>query len=94
MSSILLRSARRLATNNVKYFNELRFNLNFKIKKVAFTTNQILLQVRNKSGLPFNLGVMFVPQQEAWVVERMGKFLSILNPVFFFFFAAKLKFKI
>lgn len=24
---------------------------------------------------------MFVPQQEAWVVERMGKFHKILNPV-------------
>jgi len=24
---------------------------------------------------------MFVPQQEAWVVERMGKFNKILSPV-------------
>ncbi len=24
--------------------------------------------------------VMFVPQQEAWVVERMGKFSKILEP--------------
>ena len=24
--------------------------------------------------------VMFVPQQEAWVVERMGKFNKILEP--------------
>ena len=24
---------------------------------------------------------MFVPQQEAWVVERMGKFYKTLNPV-------------
>ena len=27
------------------------------------------------------MGIMFVPQQEAWVVERMGKFSKILNPV-------------
>ena len=29
---------------------------------------------------PMNLGVMFVPQQEAWVVERMGKYYTILDP--------------
>lgn len=63
MSSMLFRSARRLAMANTN-----------------FTTNQILFQVRNKSGVPINLGVMFVPQQEAWVVERMGKFLKILSP--------------
>jgi len=27
-----------------------------------------------------NTAVLFVPQQEAWVVERMGKFYRILNP--------------
>nr|XP_010306357.1 PREDICTED: stomatin-like protein 2, mitochondrial [Balearica regulorum gibbericeps] len=27
-----------------------------------------------------NIGVLFVPQQEAWVVERMGKFHRILEP--------------
>ena len=32
------------------------------------------------SNNPMNLGVMFVPQQEAWVVERMGKYYSILEP--------------
>lgn len=37
--------------------------------------------VRNSSsGTPINFGVMFVPQQEAWVVERMGKFNKILSP--------------
>ena len=30
---------------------------------------------------PINSIVMFVPQQEAWVVERMGKFYKILQPV-------------
>jgi regulator of protease activity HflC (stomatin/prohibitin superfamily) len=34
----------------------------------------------SSSGTPINLGVMFVPQQEAWVVERMGKFHKILEP--------------
>ena len=36
---------------------------------------------RFNSGLPMNIGVLFVPQQEAWVVERMGKFHRILEPV-------------
>ncbi|NXU36546.1 STML2 protein, partial [Drymodes brunneopygia] len=35
---------------------------------------------RWNSGLPVNIGVLFVPQQEAWVVERMGKFHRILEP--------------
>ncbi|NWS61081.1 STML2 protein, partial [Chunga burmeisteri] len=35
---------------------------------------------RLNSGLPVNIGVLFVPQQEAWVVERMGKFHRILEP--------------
>eukprot|EP00126_Sphaerothecum_destruens_P002904 Sdes_comp16312_c0_seq1m5667 len=30
--------------------------------------------------LPLNTGVKFVPQQEAWVVERLGKFNRILEP--------------
>ncbi|CAL7942311.1 unnamed protein product [Xylocopa violacea] len=36
--------------------------------------------VRHKSNTPMNTIVMFVPQQEAWIVERMGKFHRILNP--------------
>ncbi|KAJ8392769.1 hypothetical protein AAFF_G00072530 [Aldrovandia affinis] len=32
------------------------------------------------SSLPLNTVVLFVPQQEAWVVERMGKFHRILEP--------------
>ena len=30
--------------------------------------------VRWKHSTPFNTVVMFVPQQEAWVVERMGRY--------------------
>ncbi|XP_055836642.1 stomatin-like protein 2, mitochondrial [Episyrphus balteatus] len=36
--------------------------------------------VRNKSYLPMNTIIMFVPQQEAWVVERMGRFHEIMDP--------------
>lgn len=39
------------------------------------------IQYRNyRSGLPMNTGIIFVPQQEAWIVERMGRFNSILKP--------------
>lgn len=36
---------------------------------------------RASSGLPRNTVILFVPQQEAWVVERMGRFHRILEPV-------------
>ncbi|XP_004677815.1 PREDICTED: stomatin-like protein 2, mitochondrial [Condylura cristata] len=35
---------------------------------------------RASSGLPRNTVILFVPQQEAWVVERMGRFHRILEP--------------
>uniref|UniRef100_A0A667WZ99 Stomatin-like protein 2, mitochondrial n=1 Tax=Myripristis murdjan TaxID=586833 RepID=A0A667WZ99_9TELE len=37
-------------------------------------------QQRWMSSLPMNTVVLFVPQQEAWVVERMGRFHRILEP--------------
>ncbi|XP_028031619.1 stomatin-like protein 2, mitochondrial [Bombyx mandarina] len=36
--------------------------------------------VRSRSTTPLNTIIMFVPQQEAWIVERMGKFHRILDP--------------
>ena len=36
--------------------------------------------VRWRSNTPYNTVMLFVPQQEAWVVERMGKFHKILKP--------------
>ena len=38
-------------------------------------------QVRFRSGTPFNTVILFVPQQEAWIVERFGKFNRLLEPV-------------
>lgn len=35
---------------------------------------------RGRSTLPYNTCIVFVPQQEAWVVERMGRFYSVLDP--------------
>lgn len=34
----------------------------------------------NRTSLPANTIVRFVPQQTAWIVERMGKFHRILDP--------------
>lgn len=36
--------------------------------------------LRWRSHLPLNTVIMFVPQQEAWLVERMGKFHRLLEP--------------
>lgn len=39
-------------------------------------------QVRHRSGgLPMNTVILFVPQQEAWIVERFGKYQRVLQPV-------------
>ncbi|XP_018331865.1 stomatin-like protein 2, mitochondrial [Agrilus planipennis] len=38
------------------------------------------LPLRHRSSTPINTVLMFVPQQEAWIVERMGKFDRILEP--------------
>ncbi|XP_072942664.1 stomatin-like protein 2, mitochondrial [Epargyreus clarus] len=35
---------------------------------------------RSRSTTPLNTIIMFVPQQEAWIVERMGKFHRLLEP--------------
>lgn len=40
----------------------------------------LVAQQRNKMSTPINTILMFVPQQEAWIVERMGKFSRILEP--------------
>lgn len=40
----------------------------------------VLKNVRHRHTLPLNTGIVFVPQQEAWVVERMGRFHTILDP--------------
>ena len=35
---------------------------------------------QKQSSLPANTIIRFVPQQTAWIVERMGKFNRILDP--------------
>ncbi|CAD5117332.1 unnamed protein product [Dimorphilus gyrociliatus] len=36
--------------------------------------------IRQRSSVPFNTCILFVPQQEAWIVERFGKFHRLLEP--------------
>ncbi|RLU14752.1 hypothetical protein DMN91_012639 [Ooceraea biroi] len=35
---------------------------------------------RYRPSTPINTIIMFVPQQQAWIIERMGKFHKILDP--------------
>ncbi|XP_005089636.1 stomatin-like protein 2, mitochondrial [Aplysia californica] len=44
--------------------------------------NQAKQNVRHRSRLPINTVILFVPQQEAWVIERFGKYKQILEPGF------------
>jgi len=46
----------------------------------SFTPLKSQLRHSSNQSLPVNVGVMFVPQMEAWVVERMGKYHTILEP--------------
>lgn len=52
---------------------------NFKVPE-GFARNAFPIQIREKATTPINTAIMFVPQQEAWIVERMGKFHRILEP--------------
>merc|ERR1712098_42582 len=45
-----------------------------------FQLTSRMVSTDSGSRLPINVGVMFVPQQEAWVVERMGRYHTILGP--------------
>ncbi|RNA16761.1 stomatin mitochondrial [Brachionus plicatilis] len=44
------------------------------------SSSEILSASYSNNSTPINFGILFVPQQEAWVIERMGKFNKILSP--------------
>ncbi|KAK3777897.1 hypothetical protein RRG08_038143 [Elysia crispata] len=50
------------------------------VKLLKATVEHAQLCVRNRSSLPLNTVILFVPQQEAWVIERFGKYKQILQP--------------
>ncbi|XP_076232816.1 stomatin like 2 [Calliopsis andreniformis] len=60
-------------------FGILKHHQNFGFEH-ALPKLAVVQHVRYKSSLPFNTGILFVPQQEAWIVERMGRFYKILQP--------------
>ena len=57
------------ALNRLNHFN--RFNLIQQSKSISSFSNTFSLA--GNRDLPVNTIVKFVPQQEAWIVERMGK---------------------
>ena len=70
-----LRSSVRLLSHQQRLFRQapaLRAN--------SLIVDSVRAASSSSSHLPVNVGVMFVPQQEAWVVERMGKYHTILEP--------------
>lgn len=64
-----------LIGTNLRQFNRLGA-----INSSRFVSNVTTLNFFQKERLPSNTVVRFVPQQTAWIVERMGKFHRILKP--------------
>ena len=58
------------------YINQLN-----NLSRCSIVPMQQNIRYSSDQNTPINFGIMFVPQQEAWVVERMGKFNKILQPV-------------
>lgn len=53
------------------------------LKELFVFGTQILSQSysgRPRRSIPTNFGINFVPEQEAWIVERFGKFHAVLEP--------------
>ncbi|KAL3865674.1 hypothetical protein ACJMK2_043038 [Sinanodonta woodiana] len=51
------------------------------LRRILIETQQ---QLRHRSSVKVNTAILFVPQQEAWIIERFGKFNKILEPGFNF----------
>lgn len=69
------RSSYRLLTQATTRTSYVPHQIHSQCAKLIFATSR-----RDRSSLPTNTLAVFVPQQEAWVVERMGKFHKILEP--------------
>ncbi|CAH0484827.1 unnamed protein product [Peronospora farinosa] len=54
--------------------------------RLVHNSRPLLMQSSDDSGIPrlqdtpVNIGILIVPQQRAWVVERFGKFHDVLTP--------------
>lgn len=83
--SLPMRSTMWLRPGISSVLHRQRKILNFSSPLVLGSTipplpSTLVLQTRGKADTPRNVGIMFVPQQEAWLVERMGKFNAVLEP--------------
>ncbi|XP_054707340.1 stomatin-like protein 2, mitochondrial [Uloborus diversus] len=56
------------------------YSVNIHSRKLFRLKSSQISSKRYVQSTPFNTIIMFVPQQEAWVVERMGRFNRILQP--------------
>jgi hypothetical protein len=78
--------AAALATSSVRSFSQLNSHAASNPASVFASFGQSSSQggpqtyFSSKKRLPTNTIVRFVPQQTAWIVERMGKFNRILEP--------------
>lgn len=66
----------KLATSQAKFL----LNKRFPQQVAQYSSGSSPLSFFQQDRLPANTVVRFVPQQTAWVVERMGKFHRILDP--------------
>lgn len=53
--------------------------------------NGIVQSYSNSTSSRVNTIINFVPQQEAWVIERMGRYVKTLSPVNTFLFVEIIK---
>ena len=51
------------------------------MSKIYKRLKKITFKDAKKVKTVINTGLNFVPEQEAWVVERMGRYSKILQPV-------------
>lgn len=49
------------------------------MSKPTMTSGGRMMSYRYAHSGRFNSGIVFVPQQEAWIVERLGKFNKVLG---------------
>ena len=79
MQSSLVRAALRAPVQQLHQSRYLTTSAR-SLLPAGFSTGGALPSYFQKPRLPANTIVRFVPQQTAWVVERMGRFNRILDP--------------
>ncbi|GAA5814781.1 sugar transporter-like protein [Mucor flavus] len=84
MNTVLLRHSKRPAVLLTRTLQTLPTSTKLINTRFLSTSKPVFDEWDNQSfrrtRLPLNTIIKFVPQQEAWVVERMGRFDRILEP--------------